>query len=69
MKRYMDRRTEDREQGRTPPQDAMARAIERREWERLSLHLLLSAALVTRLPAAAIDDVLALFDREDVDAS
>lgn len=45
---------------------AMARAVRRGEWERLSLYLLLAfAAAADRAPAGTIDDLLALLADEE----
>jgi hypothetical protein len=48
----------------TPPRDAaLARAIARRDWERIALSILLAAVRTTqRLPPATLEDVLALLD-------
>ncbi len=45
---------------------ALALAIERGEWERIALYLLLGVAQAARAaPAAAIDDLIALLADED----
>jgi hypothetical protein len=45
------------------PDDALALAIERREWERIALYLLIALARATqRLPPATVDDLLAALD-------
>ena len=45
---------------------AMARAVRRDEWERLSLYLLLAfAAAARRAPAGTIEDLLALLADEE----
>mgnify|MGYP001611494211 CR=1 FL=1 len=62
----MTRRRHDHRQ--TQPQGgALARAIERSDWERASLLLLIAVARVARnTPPGTIDDVLAfLSDREE----
>ena len=47
---------------------AMARALRRREYERVALYLALAAAQAARTaPQATIDDVLALFDDGEPD--
>jgi len=46
--------------------DALAAAIERDDWERAALLLLLGVSVVARsLPEGQIDDVLALLDGEE----
>jgi hypothetical protein len=45
------------------PDDALALAIERCEWERIALYLLIALARATqRLPPATVDDLLAALD-------
>lgn len=47
---------------------ALALAIERGEWERVSLYLLLGVAQAARAaPAAAIDDLITLLSGEGAD--
>lgn len=42
---------------------AMSRAVRNREWERLSLYLLIAVARTARaMPPGTVDDVLALLD-------
>jgi len=49
-----------------PDADALAIAIERNDWERAALLLMLGVSAVARtLPAGDIDDLLALLDREE----
>jgi hypothetical protein len=51
---------------RSPKATALALAIERGEWERVSLYLLLGVAQAARAaPPGAIDDVIALLADED----
>lgn len=53
---------------RSPDGGALALAIERGEWERVSLYLLLGVAQAARAaPPGAIDDVIALLAAEDAD--
>lgn len=49
--------------GRAGPRDGIALAIERGEWERLALYLLLGVSVAaSKAPPGTIDDLLALFD-------